>query len=65
MVIHAALLPGSAISAVLKPRFFKWIKSSEIAAGVTPAMRDAWPKVSGLNWLSFCLTSNDKACTAR
>jgi hypothetical protein len=26
---------------------FKWINSSEMAAGVMPDKRDAWPKVSG------------------
>ena len=28
-------------------RFFRWISSREMAAGVTPGMRPAWPSVSG------------------
>ena len=32
---------------VLKPPFFRCTSSSEMAAGVTPVMRDAWPSVSG------------------
>ena len=39
-----------------KPRF-RCTSSSEIAAGVTPEMRAAWPIVSGLCRLSFCCTS--------
>src|SRR4051812_47872424 len=27
----------------LKPPFLRWTSNSEIAAGVTPAIRDAWP----------------------
>jgi hypothetical protein len=36
---------------------FSAIASIEIAAGVTPGMRDAWPSVSGLFFESFSRTS--------
>src|SRR6185503_2396252 len=36
----------------------------EIAAGVTPEMRDAWPTVSGRCWLSFCWTSIESPRTS-
>ena len=41
----------------------RWISSSEIAAGVTPDMRAAWPSVSGRCFESFCRTSMLKAVT--
>jgi len=47
----------------LKPPFFRWISSSETAAGVTPLIRLAWPRVSGRCRLSFCRTSIDNAGT--
>src|SRR5690606_24339787 len=39
---------------------FIWISNSEMAAGVTPEMRLAWPMVSGCAALSRCLTSMDR-----
>src|SRR5215475_3352117 len=42
---HAALCSVRAV--LFAPRRFKCTSNSEIAAGVTPAMRDAWPTVSG------------------
>jgi len=56
---HAADLSG-----VRTPRF-RWTSSSEIAAGVIPEMREAWPIVSGLCWFSFCCTSIDRPRTLR
>src|SRR5581483_316915 len=44
---------------------FKCTSSSEIAAGVMPEMRDAWPMVSGRWRLSFCCTSTDSPFTPR
>ena len=34
-----------------------------VAAGVMPWMREAWPMVCGLCWLSFCFTSLDRPAT--
>ena len=48
--------------AARKPRF-RCTSSSEIAAGVMPEMRAAWPIVSGRCWLSFCCTSVDRPRT--
>src|SRR6266446_6945930 len=56
---HAADLSG-----VRSPRF-RWTRSSEIAAGVIPEMREAWPIVSGLCWFSFCRPSIDRPSTLR
>src|SRR5260221_10591718 len=56
---HAADLSG-----VRTPRF-RWTRSSEIAAGVIPEMREAWPIVSGLCWFSFCCTSICRTRTLR
>ncbi|MCY1537234.1 hypothetical protein D9M68_727230 [compost metagenome] len=42
------------------PRFFRWISSREIAAGVTPGIREAWPSVSGRVLPSLCWISLDK-----
>ena len=50
---HAALL----LSMLLAQPRFKCTSSSEIAAGVMPEMRAAWPMVSGRWRLSFCCTS--------
>ena len=47
---QAASSSASAAALAAKPLkrpFFRWTSSSEIAAGVTPEMRDAWPSVSG------------------
>src|SRR5204862_4775986 len=46
---HAVFLDGC------RP-LFKCTSNSEIAAGVMPEMRDAWPTVSGLCRFSFCWT---------
>ena len=57
---HAASSPAGRCSLAAKPLkrpFFKCTSSSEIAAGVTPAMREAWPSVCGRWRLSFCRTS--------
>jgi hypothetical protein len=43
--------------------FFRWTSSSEIAAGVTPEIREARPSVSGRCLLSFCRTSMLRAAT--
>src|SRR5258706_12565364 len=43
------------LSGVGTPRF-RWTSSNEIAAGVIPEMREAWPIVSGLCGFSFCCT---------
>ena len=48
----------------LKPRF-RCTSRSEIAAGVMPEMRAAWPSVSGRCRLSFCCTSVEKPRTVR
>src|SRR6266852_5261765 len=56
---HAADLSG-----VRTPRF-RWTSSSEIAAGVIPEMREAWPIVSGLFSFSFRCTSTDTPRTLR
>lgn len=45
------------------PPLRKWIISSEIAAGVTPEMREASPSVSGRCLASFCRTSKLSALT--
>ena len=45
------------------PPFRRWISSSEMAAGVTPEMREARPRVSGRCLLSFCRTSKLRAGT--
>ena len=42
---------------------FRCTNSTEIAAGVTPEMREAWPMVSGFTRLSFCWTSIDRLRT--
>jgi len=50
-----------------KPRnrpFFRCTSNSDIAAGVTPEIREAWPKVSGRCRLSFWRTSTLSAETA-
>jgi hypothetical protein len=39
--------------------FFKYTRSIEIAAGVTPGMRPAWPSVAGQASLRRCRTSVD------
>jgi hypothetical protein len=41
-------------------RRFRWTSSSEIAAGVTPLMRAAWPMVAGRLRLSFSSTSAER-----
>jgi uncharacterized membrane protein (DUF4010 family) len=41
------------------------IASSASAAGVTPEIRAAWPRVSGRCRLSFCCTSTDRPRTPR
>src|SRR6185369_2780979 len=45
------------------PPFRRWIISSEMAAGVTPEMREAMPSVSGRCLASFCRTSKLSALT--
>src|SRR5690554_159275 len=40
-------------------RFFRFTRICEIAAGVTPWIRDAWATVSGRTSFSFCLISFD------
>src|SRR6266850_1513466 len=55
---HAVFLDGC------KP-LFRCTSKSEIAAGVIPEMREAWPTVSGLCWLSFCCASTDSPRTCR
>src|SRR5262245_5473130 len=60
---HAALC--SVRAALFAPRRFKCTSNSEIAAGVTPAMRDAWPTVSGRCCASFCCTSIERPRTVR
>ena len=47
---HAATSPSACAAfkaKSLKPPFFRCTMSSEMAAGVIPVMRDAWPSVSG------------------
>ena len=44
---------------------FRWTSRSEIAAGVIPEMRAAWPIVSGRCQLSFCWTSAERPRTSR
>src|SRR5687767_9530011 len=39
------------------PSLLRWTSNTAISAGVTPAIRDAWPTVCGLKWASFCLAS--------
>ena len=46
------------------PRF-RCTSNSEIAAGVMPEMRAAWPSVSGLCALRLCCTSADRPRTVR
>src|SRR5476651_1285682 len=46
-------------------RRFRCTRRSEIAAGVTPWMRAAWPTVSGRCCVSFCCTSFDSPRTPR
>jgi len=40
---QAALFRRSLAAKPWKRPFFRWTSSSEIAAGVMPEMRDAWP----------------------
>ncbi|MNT14989.1 hypothetical protein D3C72_1500190 [compost metagenome] len=42
-----AVLASSVAENPLKPPFFKCTINREMAAGVTPEIRDAWPRVSG------------------
>ena len=44
-------------------RRLRCTRSSEMAAGVTPEIRAAWPKVTGRNEDSFCTTSVDRPRT--
>src|SRR5690348_8347643 len=46
-----------------KERFLRCTESSEMAAGVTPGMRAAWPKVAGRTCSSFWRTSLDRPDT--
>lgn len=39
--------------------FFKYTIKIEIAAGVTPEIREAWPKLRGLNLVNFSLISRE------
>ena len=59
---HAALFCGRSFARAA--RRFRCTSSREIAAGVTPWMRDAWPIVSGRWCASFCRTSIDRPRTA-
>src|SRR5574343_627477 len=45
-----------AFGPVFGPTRFKCTSSSEIAAGVMPWMREAWPSVCGWCCFSFCCT---------
>lgn len=40
-----------------KPSFFRWTCNTEMAAGVMPEMRDAWPRERGWILFSFSTTS--------
>src|SRR5690606_38691620 len=42
------------------PRFFRWTRRTEIAAGVTPETRLAWPIVSGRCRARIWRTSKDR-----
>ena len=44
---QGAASAGSGAKPLKRPRR-RWISSNEMAAGVTPEMREAWPRVSGL-----------------
>ncbi len=46
-----------------KLHFFRCTSNNDIAAGVTPAIRDACPTVAGRCAASFCRTSVDKPRT--
>ena len=59
----AAPVATTAVSMVKSYRFDP--SRIEIAAGVTPEMRAAWPTVSGRCALSFCWTSIDRPRSAR
>ena len=48
-----------------KECFFRYTRSKDTAAGVTPGMRDACPRVSGRCAESFCATSFDRPVTDR
>ena len=63
--IAHATTPSSARTKPLKPPFFRCTNNSEIAAGVTPEIREAWPSVSGRCFCSACRTSIDNAVTWR
>jgi len=52
---------GSSIQA---PRRFRYTRSTARAAGVTPEMREAWPRDRGRTSLSFSRTSWDNPGTA-
>jgi hypothetical protein len=45
-------------------RRFRKTRSSDIAAGVTPCTREAWPRVCGRAWPSFWRTSKDRPRTS-
>ncbi|MNJ67274.1 hypothetical protein D3C77_634330 [compost metagenome] len=42
------------------PHFFRWISSREMAAGVTPGIREACPRVSGRACVSLWVISLDR-----
>src|SRR5450432_1790531 len=58
---HALVSCMSSMSA----RRFRCTRRSEIAAGVTPWTRAAWPTVSGRCCVSFCCASVDSPRTPR
>ena len=47
----------------LKRPFYRWISNNEMAAGVIPEMREAWPSVSGRCLSSFWRASKLRADT--
>src|SRR5437867_9590339 len=62
--------PESAVAPVRSTTSFesfspglRYTSKTEIAAGVIPEMRVAWPRVSGRCWFSFCCTSTDSPRT--
>ena len=59
------LVEVQALFSIPAPRRFKCTSRSEIAAGVMPWMRAAWPIVSGRCWESFCCASRESPRTDR
>jgi len=65
LLVHQGrhLVARSLAAKPLNRPFFRWIKSSETAAGVTPEIREAWPVSPGGALLSFWRTSKLSAPT--